>query len=110
MPTLDEEIARHLRQASESGELQSAKGYGEPLADAQGWHETPEALRMPFKILKDAGVVPPEIEMFQERARLRAALDQASAPDEKLAARRKLSELEQSLALRLESLRINSSL
>ncbi len=110
MPTLDEEIARHLRRAAESGELQGAKGYGEPLAEAQGWDETPQALRMPFKILKDAGVVPPEIEMFQQRARLRAALRDATTPDEKTAAQRKLSELEQSLALRLESLRIHSTL
>jgi len=110
MPTLDEEIARHLRQAAESGELQSAKGYGEPLAEAQGWNETPDSLRMPFKILKDAGVVPREIEMFQQRARLRAALQAATTPDEQTALQSALSELEQSLALRLESLRIHTSL
>ena len=110
MPTLDEEIARHLQEAAESGELKSAKGYGEPLAETDGWNETPEALRMPFKILKDAGIVPPEIEMFQQRARLRAALDEAVTPDEKSAAQRTLSELEQSIALRLESLRIHSTL
>lgn len=110
MPTLDEEIARHLRQAAESGELKAARGYGEPLAEAEGWNETPEALRMPFKILKDAGVVPLEVEMFQQRARLRAALDEAAAADEKAALQRKLSELEQSIALRLESLRVRGSL
>ena len=110
MPTLDEEIARHLREAAQSGELQSAKGYGEPLAEADGWNETPEALRMPFKILKDAGVVPAEIEMFRERARLRAALDEAATSDERSAVQRKLSELEQSLALRLEALRRHSAL
>ena len=110
MPTLDEEIARHLRQAAESGELKAARGYGEPLAEAEGWNETPEALRMPFKILKDAGVVPLEVEMFQQRARLRAALDEAAAADEKAALQRTLSELEQSIALRLESLRVRGSL
>ena len=110
MPTLDEEIARHLRQAAESGELKAARGYGEPLAEAEGWNETPEALRMPFKILKDAGVVPLEVEMFQQRARLRAALDAATAADERATVQRKLSELGQSIALRLESLRVRGSL
>ena len=56
MRSLDEEIARHLREASAAGELQQAPSYGKPLAADTGWDETPEALRMPFKILKDAGV------------------------------------------------------
>jgi hypothetical protein len=32
MRTLDEEIARHLKEAAESGELSKAKGYGKPPA------------------------------------------------------------------------------
>jgi hypothetical protein len=110
MPTLDEEIARQLQQAAESGELRSARGYGQPMQESEGWHETPEALRMPFKILKDAGVVPHEVEMFHERARLRAAVEAADTPQTREALQRRLSELEQSISLRLESLRINNSL
>ena len=72
MRTIDEEIARHLRQAAEAGELKSAPSFGKPFAQDVGWDETPQALRMPFKILKDAGVPPPEIELFHERARIRA--------------------------------------
>jgi hypothetical protein len=108
--TLDEEIARHLQEALESGELAAARGYGQPLPDIPGWDETPEALRMPFKILKDAGVPPPEIELFHERARLRQALDACAGTTEREALRRQLSELEQRIALRLEALRINSTL
>ncbi len=110
MATLDDEIARHLQTAAESGELSSAEGYGKPLTHNAGWDETPEALRMPFKILKDAGVVPHEVEMFQERARLRTALEAASTPQERQEVQQRLSDLEQKLALRLESLRINASL
>ena len=72
MRTLDEEIARRLQEAAESGELSLAKAYGKPLAHDPGWDSTPEALRMPMKILKDAGAIPPEIAWFHERARLRA--------------------------------------
>jgi hypothetical protein len=108
--SLDEEIARHLQEAQASGELASAKGYGQPLPEIAGWDDTPEALRMPFKILKDAGVPPPEVEYFHERARLRAALEASTEGEEREALRRKLSEVEQKISLRLESLRRNAAI
>ncbi|MES2632691.1 MAG: DUF1992 domain-containing protein [Pseudomonadota bacterium] len=110
MPTQDEEIARHLREALASGELAGTQGFGKPLTQDAGWEATPEALRMPFKILKDAGVVPAEIELFHERAALTAALDSCESEPERVALRRKLSDLQQKITLRLESLRMNGSL
>jgi hypothetical protein len=71
MRTFDEEIARRLQEAADSGELQGAKGYGKPTPEDSAWDATPEALRMPMKILKDAGAAPPEIAMFHERAQLK---------------------------------------
>ncbi len=110
MATLDEEIARQLQAAAASGELAQAEGYGKPLVDGLGWDDTPAALRMPFKILKDAGVVPPEIGLFRERARLRAAIEETSDPDARQKLIGCLSGIEQKLALRLESLRANAAL
>ena len=110
MRTLDEEIARHLKEAAESGELSQAKGYGKPLPENPGWKSTPEALRMPMKILKDAGVVPVEIEWFHERARLKASIEAAPGATERRQLQLKLIELEQKIALRLEALRLNSTL
>ena len=81
MRSLDEEIARQLAEAARSGELEKAESYGKPLAEAEGWSDTPEALRMPFKILKDAGVVPREVEMFRERAALARALENCADDD-----------------------------
>lgn len=103
--TLDEEIARRLADAAASGELRSAESFGKPLRDIEGWDATPEALRMPFKILKDAGVCPPEIALFHERARLRAAMAQALDAAERDRLRRELIELEQKISLRLEAVR-----
>ncbi len=108
MPTLDEHIAQQLEQARASGELQAAQGYGKPLQAPIGWDETPDALRMPFKILKDAGAPPPEIEMFHLRAQLRLALEASQDSAERQGLMQQLSELEQRLALRLEALRGNS--
>ncbi len=110
MRSLDEEIARQLQQAADAGELALAKAWGKPLAEDVGWEATPESLRMPMKILKDSGFVPPELLWFHERARLRALLDDAADVDARLELRRQLSEIEQKIALRLESLRSHASL
>ena len=110
MPTQDEEIARHLREALASGELAAARGFGQPLPEDAGWNATPEALRMPFKILKDAGYVPAEVELFHQRAALAAALDRRATDAERRDIQRQLSELEQTIALRLEALRTSGNL
>lgn len=116
MPTLDDEIGAHLAAALAAGELQRTAGWGKPLPELEGWADTPPALRMPFKILKDAGIVPPEVEMMRRRAELRAAVQdlerqaESGASAALLDARRQLSELEQSIALRLESLRTHGEL
>jgi Domain of unknown function (DUF1992) len=102
---LDDEIGRKLAEAERSGELQAAKGYGQPLEADAGWDETPDTLRMPFKILKDAGVVPHEVEMLKQRAALREQLERCTDPAEAQALKRSLALLEQSIALRLEALR-----
>lgn len=108
--TLDEAIADHLAQAQRSGELQGAPSYGKPLAEMAGWDETPVEFRLPFKILKNAGVQPPEIELFHQRAALRQALAEAPEGPEREALQRRLGDLEQALALRLEGLRASGRL
>lgn len=110
MRSLDEEIARKLAEASDAGELAHAEGFGKPLAEDDGWNETPAALRLPFKILKDAGVVPREIEMFRERAELSRQLAECVDLDQQRIIAQRLNDLEQAIALRLEALRINRSL
>lgn len=110
MQTQDEEIARHLKEALASGELAGTEGFGKPFTEDAGWNATPESLRMPFKILKNAGFVPPEIELFHERAALSASLEACKSEPERVELRQRLSELGQKIALRLEALRINGTL
>ena len=109
---LEDHIGRSLTESQQSGELQSAPSYGKPLNLGDGYSETPEELRMGYKILKDAGVVPPEVELMRQIEAQRQSL--ASLPDEDAAAltagRKKLSEMQQQLALRLEKLRATGSL
>jgi hypothetical protein len=110
MKSLDEEIARRLAEAQAAGELASAPSYGKPLAEDDGWNDTPPALRMPFKILKDAGVVPHEIEMFRERAALRAQIGECTDEAAAEPLLQRLAQLEQAIALRLEALRVSGAL
>lgn len=106
----DDEIAEHLAQAWRSGELQSAPSYGKPMAEPEGWSETPTEFRLPFKILRNAGLPPPELEMFQARARLRDQLAAATTPAERQALQARLGEIEQAIALRLEGMRASGRL
>lgn len=112
--TLDEQIADALRESQDNGELKSAPSWGRPLALDDGYDQTPDALKMPFKILKDAGHVPAEVELMREIAALQAELDAAPADEADTPAwrakRQRVAELRQQLALRLEHLRRSASL
>ncbi len=110
---LEDDIGRHLAESEKSGELRAAPSFGKRLDFGDGYDETPAELRMPMKVLKDAGVVPPEVEVMREIAALQAELD-ALGPDADdsgaRALRQRLSEKRQLLALRLEKLRVSGSL
>jgi hypothetical protein len=60
---------------------------------------------MPFKILKDAGVVPPEVELMKQRTALRDQIASCKEPAAAETLKKKLSVLELSISLRLEALR-----
>jgi hypothetical protein len=65
---------------------------------------------MAFKALKDAGFVPPEVETMKQIAALRQVIDAEPDAPQAEAMRKRLSELQQHLALRLEKLRVTRSL
>lgn len=107
---LEDHIGRSLAQSEQAGELRAAPSYGKPLHFGDGYDETPAELRMGYKILKDAGVVPPEVELMRQIDALRQSLQGADEGDASQAQRQRLSELRQQLALRLEKLRISGRL
>jgi hypothetical protein len=107
---LEDEIGRKLAEAEQTGELRSAPSFGKPLAVDDGWEMTPDEFKMPFKILKNAGIVPPEVELFHERARIRESLHSATDEDARRALHKQLTELEHRLSLRLEALQRNGAL
>jgi hypothetical protein len=74
-------VEERIRQAQKNGEFDNLSGAGKPLAldDTCGIQED---LRLAYKMLKDAGCVPPEIEIKNEIRSTEALLEQMT--DEKL--------------------------
>ena len=103
--TLDEHIADALKEAYERGEIQRAKGFGKPLDFGDGYEETPADLRMGYKILKDAGAAPVEVEMLREVRALEETLATLDAESGEAAVlRQKISDLRLVVALRMEAM------
>ena len=102
---VEDHIGRSLAESEKSGELKSAPNYGKPLNFGDGYAETPEELRMGFKILKDAGFVPPEVELMRDIDTLTRSID--SETDEKavLEMRAQLAQMLQQLSVRMERLK-----
>jgi Domain of unknown function (DUF1992) len=107
---IEDEISRKLAEAEQTGELKTAPSYGKPLAQNVGWEDTPGEFKMAFKMLKDSGFIPPEIAAFRERAELRKKLSECDDAAAKKHITLALSQLEQKLSLRLESMRVHGSI
>ena len=105
---LEDHIGRALGESERNGELQAAPSYGKPLNFGDGYDDTPAELRMPMKVLKDAGVLPPEVESMQRIAALETRAATAVEP-EAGALRREAADLRLALTLRLERLRLSGS-
>lgn len=67
---------------------------GQPL-DPEDYFRTPEPWRMAFSVLKDANVVPEEVELLREIYRLESSLEKPGGEEETTArdVRRRISEL-----------------
>jgi len=97
MLVLDLIAEQKIAEAVERGELSNLPGEGRPLAlddDAL----VPEDLRMAYRILKNAGFVPPEVRMLREIGELERLLETGPVGEDRLVALRRL----QALRIRLE--------
>ena len=65
---------RKIREAMARGELDNLPGAGKPLAMDEDLSGVPADLRMAYKILKNAGFVPHEVDLRKEIVTLREML------------------------------------
>ncbi len=82
---LDFLAERKLAEAVSRGELDNLPGAGEPLALVDD-PLVPEDLRLAYRILKNAGFVPPEVERINEIGELERLV--SSCPQDAKAARK----------------------
>jgi len=109
--TLDDRIGEMIRAAEQSGELRTAKSWGKPLDFGDGYDETPADLRIAYKVLKDAGCAPVEVQLLNDVAALRRELKtHATESEEAERLRLKIVELEATIVLRLDRIARNRSL
>lgn len=80
-----------IREAMEKGEFQNLAGAGKPL-NLDDMSGIPEDLRVPYKILKNAGILPPEMELEKEIVSLRRLLNCCFDDQERDTLTRKLNE------------------
>jgi len=91
---------RLIIEAMENGEFDNLEGRGKPLTfEDETW--IPEDLRIAYRILKNAGCIPPELEIRNEIINLRALIDTIDDNKERL---KKLRELNFKI-LKLNTLR-----
>ncbi len=102
---LEDHIGRSLAESEASGELRTARNWGQPLDLGDGYEQTPVELRMGYKILKDAGVVPPEVELMREIEALGLRLQTLAEGEEATALRQHIADKRLQLSMRLERLR-----
>ena len=89
---------QRIREAMERGEFDNLPGLGKPLQLDDDSH-IPVELRVAYRILKNAGAVPPELELRKEVATAESLLLAATSPEERREAGRKLDYLLTKLAM-----------
>jgi hypothetical protein len=91
--SFDKIVESIIQEAMARGEFENLPGRGKPI-DLTDYFNTPEDVRVAQSMLKNAGMVPVEIELLQEIASVKESLN--SAKDEvELAKSRKLLEEKQ---------------
>lgn len=81
---------RRIIEAMENGEFDNLEGIGKPINfDDETW--IPADLRMAYRILKNAGCIPPELELRNEVINLSALIDTIDDDKERLKKIRELN-------------------
>ena len=90
IPGFEAIVEERIRQAQKEGAFDDLPGKGKPLdlEESQG----PEELRLAHKILKNAGFLPPEVELRKKISQTRELMDSLEADSpEQAKARKKLN-------------------
>lgn len=93
-----------IKEAIAKGEFDNLPDKGRPL-DLDAYFATPEHLRMGYSLLKNANIIPEEIELLKQIEDLKESLDSCTSQIEKGAIQRQLSEKTTNFNMRMEGYR-----
>ncbi|MBI5842840.1 MAG: DUF1992 domain-containing protein [Chloroflexi bacterium] len=71
--SLDKAVEAIIREAQERGDFDNLPGKGKPI-DLTAYFDTPDEVRNAYAMLKNAGIVPAEVELLQDIAALKERL------------------------------------
>ena len=83
-------IDEPIKKAMQDGQFDNLPGKGKPLAMDEDLSGVPDELRMAYKVLKNAGFVPPEVELRKEIVSLREMLGRLEDDEQRRSLRRQL--------------------
>jgi len=89
--SFDETIEAQIRDAQARGDFDNLSGKGKPI-DLTEYFDTPEDVRVAQTLLKNAGMVPAEVDLLQEIAVLKEKLTSATGKPENIKIRKLLKE------------------
>ena len=96
-----------IKEAIARGEFDNLLGKGKPF-DLDAYFTTPEHLRMGYSILKNADIIPEEMELLKQIEGLKKSLDSCTNQIEKRTIQRQLSEKITNFNMRVESLQVSA--
>lgn len=84
-------VEKMIKEAMAKGEFDNLAGSGQPI-DLSEYFATPEDVRLGHKLLKDANIIPEELELLREAETLKAELARVSTDEEKRKIRNAINE------------------
>jgi hypothetical protein len=99
--SFEETVEALIKEAQARGDFDNLPGKGKRI-DLTDYFDTPEDVRVAQSLLKNAGMVPVEIELLQEIAALKTALNSTIVDIEKTKLRKLLKEKQLQFDLLLE--------
>jgi hypothetical protein len=78
----DKLIEEKIREARENGEFDNLPGKGKPV-DLTAYFATPEDLRLGYSLLKNADVIPQEMDLLKEIETLKEKFAKSTNQDER---------------------------
>lgn len=89
--SIEKLIDKMIKEAMAKGEFDNLPGSGQPV-DLSDYFATPEDVRLGHKMLKDANIIPEELELLREAEALKAELANCATEEGKRKVRKMIDE------------------